>query len=77
MNKGYKKLRIYHEAHGLVTEVYLVTKKFPKSEIFGLVPQMRRSAVSVVANILEGQARQSKKEFKQFLSIANGSLVEL
>lgn len=76
-NKGYKKLRVYEEAHKLVKDVYLVTDKFPKSELFGLTSQMRRSAVSVVANILEGQARSSRKEFRQFLNIANGSLVEL
>lgn len=76
-NKGYKKLRVYEEAHKLVKGVYLVTEKFPKSELFGLVSQIRRAAVSVVANILEGQARSSRKEFRQFLNIANGSLVEL
>lgn len=75
--KGYRKLRVYQEGHKLAKEIYLVTDSFPKSEMFGLVSQMRRSSVSVVANILEGQARNSKKEFKQFLSIANGSLVEL
>ncbi len=77
MEKGYKKLKVYQEAHKLVLEIYNITMDFPKSELFGLISQMRRSAVSIVANILEGQARISKKEFKQFLSIANGSLVEL
>lgn len=77
MNKGYRKLKVYEEAHKLVKVIYRITEKFPKAEIFGLVSQMRRSAVSVPANILEGQARSSKKEFKNFLSIANGSLVEL
>jgi four helix bundle protein len=76
-NKGYKKLKVYQEAHKLVLDVYLITKKFPKAEIFGLISQMRRTAISVVANILEGQARLSKKEFRHFLSVANGSLVEL
>ncbi len=76
-NKGYKKLRVYNEAHQLVKEIYLITQHFPKSETFGLVSQMRRAAVSVVANTLEGQARTSKKEFAYFLSVANGSLVEL
>lgn len=75
--KGYRDLRVYHEAHALVLEVYAVTDKYPKSEIFGLVSQMRRAAVSVVANIIEGHARFSKKEFRQFLFLANGSLVEL
>ena len=74
-NKGYKKLKVYQEAHKLVIMVYNARENFPRSEIFGLVSQMRRAAVSVVANILEGQARISKKEFKQFLSLANGSLV--
>ncbi len=77
MEKGYKKLMAYREGHKLVLQTYLATSKFPKSELFGLVSQMRRAAVSVVANILEGQARISKKEFKNFISITNGSLVEL
>lgn len=58
-------------------EAYAATEKYPKSELFGLVSQMRRAAVSVVANIIEGHARFSKKEFRQFLFLANGSLVEL
>lgn len=75
--KGYKKLKVYHETHLLVKLVYQATGTFPRSEVFGLVSQMRRAAVSVAANIIEGQARASKKEFKQFLFIANGSLAEL
>lgn len=75
--KGYQKLKVYQEAHKLVKDIYFLTENFPKSEMFGLISQMRRAAVSVVANIIEGHARASKKEFKQFLSIANGSLVEL
>lgn len=77
MEKGYKKLKVFEEAHKLVKDIYLITEQFPKSELFGLVSQMRRSAVSVPANIIEGQARLGRKEFKHFLSIANGSLVEL
>jgi four helix bundle protein len=77
MEKGYKKLKVYDEAHALVKDVYIITAQFPKEELFGLVSQMRRSAVSVVANIIEGQARLSKREFRNFLSIANGSLTEL
>jgi len=77
MNKGYKKLKVYTEANKLVILVYRATDKFPKTELFGLISQMRRAAVSVVANVLEGHARKSKKEFRQFLSIANGSLVEV
>ncbi len=75
--KGYRSLKVYQQAHVLVKEIYRVTEQFPKSELFGLVSQMRRSVVSVVANTIEGYSRGSKKELKQFLFIANGSLVEL
>ncbi|OGY96331.1 MAG: hypothetical protein A2122_02055 [Candidatus Liptonbacteria bacterium GWB1_49_6] len=75
--KGYKRLKVYEAAHILVKDIYHATEVFPRAELFGLVSQMRRAAVSIVANILEGQARASKKEFRQFISIANGSLVEL
>lgn len=74
--RGYKKLRVYHEGNKLVILVYKATEKFPKSEIFGLVSQMRRCSVSVVANIVEGYVRGSR-EFRQFLVVANGSLAEL
>lgn len=58
-------------------EIYKITVRFPKSELYGLVSQIRRSAVSVTANIVEGQSRQTRKEFIQFLHISKGSLVEL
>ena len=74
--KGYKKLKVWEESHRLVTLVYKNTKNFPKEEYFGLVSQMRRAAISVVANIIEGQARM-KNEFYRFLMISNGSLAEL
>ena len=61
----------------LVTEVYTLTKCFPKEEIYGLTSQLRRAAVSVPANISEGAARQTDKEFVQFLFIALGSATEL
>ncbi|HXE89901.1 MAG TPA: four helix bundle protein [Terriglobales bacterium] len=60
-----------------MTEIYRVTRSFPKEEIYGLTSQMRRAAVSVPSNIAEGQARHSQKEFKSFLSHARGSLVEI
>lgn len=74
--KGYKKLKVYEEGNKLVIMIYKVTEKFPKSELFGLVSQMRRSAISIVANIVEGYVRGTR-EFRQFLVIANGSLAEL
>ena len=61
----------------LVKEIYKLTKPFPSDEKFGLVSQMRRAVVSIPSNIAEGQARQTTKEFIQFLSHAEGSLAEL
>ncbi len=61
----------------LVESVYRLTQTFPKSEIYDLVSQINRSAVSIPSNIAEGKGRNSDKEFKQFLYIARGSLFEL
>ena len=61
----------------LAEQVYEVTTLFPKEEIYGLTSQMRRAAVSIASNIAEGQARQSRGEFLQFLGHARGSLAEL
>ena len=75
--KRYKHLRVWQEAHQLVLLIYSVTSKFPKEELYGLISQIRRAAISVAANIVEGQSRKTKKEFLQFLYIASGSLAEL
>lgn len=61
----------------MVTQIYSVTKIFPKEELYGLASQMRRSAVSIPSNISEGAARKSTKEYLQFLHIALGSASEL
>ena len=61
----------------LVKEVYLITQKFPKEELYALTSQIKRAAVSVPANIAEGVGRQYKKDTLQFLHIARGSLYEL
>lgn len=61
----------------LVLEVYRVTTTFPSSELYGLVSQMRRAAVSIPSNIAEGAARRTQGEYKQFAHIALGSLSEL
>jgi four helix bundle protein len=61
----------------LVVECYQLTAQFPKNEVYGISSQLRRSAVSVSANIAEGRQRQHSKEFIQHLSIAYGSLAEL
>lgn len=61
----------------LVKMTYMVTKVFPKEELYGLTGQVRRAAVSIPSNLAEGAARSSRKEFAQFISIAKGSLSEL
>ncbi|OGS45740.1 MAG: four helix bundle protein [Elusimicrobia bacterium RIFOXYD2_FULL_34_15] len=73
----FRDLIVWQKAHELVLQVYKVTGKFPDSEKFGLLSQMRRASFSVPANIVEGFKRRNNKEFKQFINIASGSLEEL
>ena len=70
--KTHKDLEVWKLAIKLAGDVYKITEKFPKKETFGMSSQMRRAAVSIGANIAEGAARQSKKEFLQFLSMIPG-----
>ncbi|MCR4256744.1 MAG: four helix bundle protein [Candidatus Uhrbacteria bacterium] len=74
---SYKDLEVWKEAIALVKEIYIHTKSFPKEEQYGLVSQMRRSAVSIPSNIAEGRSRGSRNELRQFLRIAFGSGAEL
>ena len=74
---GFKGLIAWQKAYELVLSIYKATSDFPKAEIYGLTSQVQRAAVSVPANIAEGYERQHKKEYKQFLSIAKGSLGEI
>ena len=74
---GYRDLRVWQSGYDLTLELYRLTKRFPKEEIFGLTSQMRRAASSVPANIAEGYERNHRKEYLQFLHIAKGSLGEL
>ena len=75
--RPHSNLEAWKEAIELVVRVYKVTESFPKDERFGLTSQLRRAAVSIPANIAEGAARRSEKEFLYFLSIAQGSASEL
>ena len=75
--RSYRDLVAWQKAMDLVTEIYRVSHKFPREELFALTSQLRRAAVSVPSNIAEGQAKSSRKEFLYFLSNAKGSLSEV
>ena len=75
--RDHRKLDDFNLADDLVVRVYEVTTQFPKDELYGLVSQMRRSAVSVPSNIVEGCGRRTEIEFNRFLDISFGSLREL
>ena len=75
--KTYKELIVWQKAMDLAEAIHRLSKLFPKEELYGLTSQLRRAAVSVPSNIAEGQARQSTAEFRNFLSIAQGSLAEV
>jgi four helix bundle protein len=74
---NHKDLEVWKESMLLSKWIYSITSKFPKQETFGLTSQMRRCSVSIPSNIAEGAARNSNKEFIQFLYISLGSLAEL
>ncbi len=77
MAKSFRELKVWNRAIELKTLVYALTAEFPKAEIYGLSSQMRRAAVSIASNIAEGSARGTRKDFKQFVTIARGSNCEL
>ncbi len=73
----YRNLEAWKKAYTLGLNIYKLASNFPREEMFGLTSQMRRSATSIAANLAEGNARNSSKEFKRFISIARGSAAEL
>lgn len=77
MEKPHKKLIVWQRAIELCLRVYELTERFPKTELYGLVTQMRRAAVSVPSNIAEGAARPGDRESSQFFVFARASLSEL
>lgn len=77
LNQGYRSLIVWQKAYLFTLEIYRITKKFPKEELYGLTSQLRRAASSVPVNIAEGYGRSSTKEYLQFLSIARGSIFEV
>jgi four helix bundle protein len=74
--RDYTKIDAWKLADDLTVAIYLQTRGFPREELYGLTSQLRRSAVSTAANIVEGSARESKKDYLHFLYIARGSLTE-
>lgn len=77
MYEDTSKLIVWQRSHELVLKIYEITKNFPKDEQFGLTSQIRRAAVSIPSNIVEGKARGSNKEYSRFLMISRGSLEEV
>lgn len=77
MIKTHKDLDVWQRSIKFVTDIYQLTSQFPQEEKFGLVSQLRRSAISIPSNIAEGSARKGKTEFRQFLYIALSSAAEL
>lgn len=74
---NHKQLDVWKQAVDFAELIYVITERFPRTESFGLVSQIRRAAVSISANLAEGAARKSKREFLQFTYIARGSSSEL
>jgi four helix bundle protein len=75
--KSYKELIVWQKSVFLVKEIFILTKHFPQSEIYGITSQMRRAVVSIPSNIAEGYGRKSTKAYAQFYAIAYGSALEL
>jgi four helix bundle protein len=75
--QSYRDLTVWNTAVDLTLEVYRITESFPQTERFGLTNQIRRAAVSVASNIAEGHARSTRGEYRNFLSIARGSVIEI
>ncbi len=74
---NFQKLKVWQEALEISVSVFEITRNFPKDEMYGLIAQMRRSAVSIASNIAEGAGRNSNGEFNYFLGMAVGSSYEL
>jgi four helix bundle protein len=77
MKKPHKRLDVWNKSIDLTIDIYKISETFPRAEVYGLTGQMRRAVVSIPSNIAEGAARQTKKEFMNYLHMAQGSLSEL
>ena len=77
MSRDHRNLRVFHEAHAITLAIYRHSKNFPRDEWFGLRSQMRRAAVSIPSNLVEGSARRTTREYLNFLNVARASASEL
>ncbi|MBL7072728.1 MAG: four helix bundle protein [Candidatus Omnitrophica bacterium] len=75
--ESFKQLKIWQKGIEVVKDIYAITRKFPKEELYCLTSQMRRAAISIPSNVAEGFKRFYNKEYKQFLNISLGSCAEL
>lgn len=75
--RDFHDLRVWQGAMNLTEQVYRITGRFPRTELYGLTTQLRRAAISVPSNIAEGHTRESRKEYLHFVSVAQSSLSEL
>jgi four helix bundle protein len=74
---NYRNLDVWQKARVLAKDIYILTRSFPRDETFGLISQMRRTAISIICNIAEGQGRWTRPDYRRFLLIARGSAFEL
>jgi four helix bundle protein len=77
MSRDHRRLRVFQEAHQLTLDIYKCTRDFPRDEWFGIRAQLRRAAVSVASNLVEGNARRSTRDYLNFLNISRGSAAEV
>lgn len=75
--QDYQKLLVWQKSHKLVLDMYLVTKNFPKEELYGITSQFRRACISISANIVEGSGRKTQPDFARFLTMSLGSANEV
>lgn len=75
--RNYRDLQVWSKAHNLTLELYRVSRQFPREEIYGIISQLRRAAVSIGANLAEGCGRRTSTELARFVRIAMGSASEL
>lgn len=76
MEFNYERLKVTQITKRLITKIYRITERFPQSEMYCLVSQLRRAAISILLNLAEGSNRQTKKDFNRFVRMSIGSLVE-